>query len=241
MDVVEQPVEGHKPSSDSQNSGTGSFLDRIKKGVGGAVNTILNSARRSSINVNSSDATGVANVQAVADANNPPFGKSKTTISSGNPFRQSEVSAAANQNLKGITSARDRISSLLALSGESEKKNNNASERQRLHSQNENLCGGATIQASSFNLKEETSIQKDRSTAKPQVSSYEQQKNNFDNEDTHKLTNKATHDSNQQNNIQRQSSLATDLIMRLSMNNSLNKKNSLVLMDEDGTVMEISS
>lgn len=61
------------------------------------MNTILNSARRSSINVNNSEnALGAANVQAVADPNNPPFGKSKTTISPGNPFRQSEVSAAAN-------------------------------------------------------------------------------------------------------------------------------------------------
>ena len=52
------------------------------------MNTILNSVRRSSINVNNSEnALGAANVQAVADSNNPPFGKSKTTISSGNPFR----------------------------------------------------------------------------------------------------------------------------------------------------------
>ena len=61
------------------------------------MNTILNSARRSSINVNNSSENVCApNVQAVTDPNNPPFGKSKTTISSGNPFRQSEVTAAAN-------------------------------------------------------------------------------------------------------------------------------------------------
>ena len=62
--------------------------------------TILNSARRSSVNVSSNENVGgPANVSGVADTSHAPFGKSKTSISSGNPFRQSDnggTPAAAN-------------------------------------------------------------------------------------------------------------------------------------------------